>query len=180
MACRNCNRTLRAAILGIADNLIGCNHHFNVLGHHWGRRQGPTRYPHPRGQPLLPHRLPDGRRPPGLSPSRHPGPPLHPRQTDRLPSRARHPVAEVLRDLQAAVGQLPPRSTRPRPSRCTRSWKRSKTAAAAGRNCSGTSCRSCWHAWGSAWYNRQSQGSRPPLRTGFASRERLSSPRGEP
>jgi transposase len=32
---RNCNRKLRAAILGIADNLILCNHHFNVLGHHW-------------------------------------------------------------------------------------------------------------------------------------------------
>ena len=32
---KNCNRKLRAAILGIADNLICCNHHFNVLGHHW-------------------------------------------------------------------------------------------------------------------------------------------------
>jgi transposase len=32
---RNCNRKLRAAILGIADNLICCNHHFNILGHHW-------------------------------------------------------------------------------------------------------------------------------------------------
>jgi hypothetical protein len=31
----NCNRKLRAAILGIADNLICCNHHFNVLHHHW-------------------------------------------------------------------------------------------------------------------------------------------------
>src|SRR6266849_3754880 len=32
---KNCNRKLRAAILGIADNLICCNHHFNLLGHHW-------------------------------------------------------------------------------------------------------------------------------------------------
>lgn len=30
----NCNRKLRAAILGIAANLICCNHHFNILGHH--------------------------------------------------------------------------------------------------------------------------------------------------
>ncbi len=29
------NRKLRAAILRIADNLILCNHHFNVLGHAW-------------------------------------------------------------------------------------------------------------------------------------------------
>jgi transposase len=32
---RCCNRRLRAAILGIADNLIKCNHHFNILAHRW-------------------------------------------------------------------------------------------------------------------------------------------------
>jgi transposase len=32
---RRCNRRLRAAILGIADNLILCNHHFNALFHRW-------------------------------------------------------------------------------------------------------------------------------------------------
>jgi transposase len=32
---RCCNRKLRAAILRIADNLIKCNHHFNVLAHTW-------------------------------------------------------------------------------------------------------------------------------------------------
>jgi transposase len=32
---RCCNRKLRAAILGIANNLIKCNHHFNVLSHRW-------------------------------------------------------------------------------------------------------------------------------------------------
>ncbi len=32
---RHCNRALRAAILGIADNLILCNHHFNVLATQW-------------------------------------------------------------------------------------------------------------------------------------------------
>src|SRR5438132_121698 len=32
---RNCNRSLRAAILGIADNLIICNHHFQALATQW-------------------------------------------------------------------------------------------------------------------------------------------------
>ena len=32
---RNCNRSLRAAILSIADNLIGCNHHFRALAAQW-------------------------------------------------------------------------------------------------------------------------------------------------
>jgi transposase len=32
---RCCNRTLRAAILRVADNLIKCNHHFNILAHAW-------------------------------------------------------------------------------------------------------------------------------------------------
>jgi transposase len=32
---RNCNRSLRAAILGIADNLIVCNHHFQHLARQW-------------------------------------------------------------------------------------------------------------------------------------------------
>jgi transposase len=32
---RNCNRALRAAIMGIADNLVKCNHHFRALAHTW-------------------------------------------------------------------------------------------------------------------------------------------------
>jgi len=32
---RCCNHSLRAAILGIADNLITCNHHFNILAERW-------------------------------------------------------------------------------------------------------------------------------------------------
>jgi hypothetical protein len=32
---RCCNRTPRAAILRVADNLIKCNHHFNILAHLW-------------------------------------------------------------------------------------------------------------------------------------------------
>jgi transposase len=34
---RNCNRALRAAIMGIADNLIKCNHHFRALAKEWRR-----------------------------------------------------------------------------------------------------------------------------------------------
>jgi transposase len=30
-----CNRKLRAAILGIADHLVCCNHHLNALAHRW-------------------------------------------------------------------------------------------------------------------------------------------------
>jgi transposase len=32
---RHCNRSLRAALLVIADNLILCNHHFQVLANQW-------------------------------------------------------------------------------------------------------------------------------------------------
>jgi transposase len=32
---RACNRSLRAAILGIADNLVCCNHHFQGLATRW-------------------------------------------------------------------------------------------------------------------------------------------------
>ena len=34
---RNCNRSLRAAILGIADNPILCNHHFQTISVHQAR-----------------------------------------------------------------------------------------------------------------------------------------------
>jgi transposase len=32
---RRCNRRLRAAIVGIADNLVTCNHHFGALAQRW-------------------------------------------------------------------------------------------------------------------------------------------------
>jgi len=35
---RHCNRSLRAAILCIADNLILCNHHFQHLARQWAQR----------------------------------------------------------------------------------------------------------------------------------------------
>jgi len=41
---RCCNRKLRAAILRVADNLIKCNHHFNVLAHTWQQQHKDPRH----------------------------------------------------------------------------------------------------------------------------------------
>src|SRR6266404_8458596 len=49
-----------------------------------------------------------------------------------------------------------------KPNHWPRNSRESRTVTAAAHKCSATSCPSCWHAWGSAWYNRPSQGSRPP------------------
>ena len=43
---RNCNRALRAAILGIAANLITCNHHFRVLATTWAAQGKDPRHSH--------------------------------------------------------------------------------------------------------------------------------------
>jgi len=43
---RCCNRKLRAAILRVADNLIKCNHHFNVLAHKWRTEKKDPRHTH--------------------------------------------------------------------------------------------------------------------------------------
>jgi transposase len=40
------NRRLRAAIMAIADNLMGCNHYFNVLAHRWEDLGKDPRYSH--------------------------------------------------------------------------------------------------------------------------------------
>lgn len=45
---RNCNRSLRAAILGIADNLILCNHHFQHLATQWAKQGKDPRSTHVR------------------------------------------------------------------------------------------------------------------------------------
>ena len=71
-------------------------------------------------------------------------------------------MAEVLRDLQAAVGQMPQREHAAEAGPLHEELPRSKTAGGVVPNCWATSCRWCWRAWGSAWYNRKSQGSRPP------------------
>lgn len=105
---RHCNRSLRAAILGIADNLILCNHHFQHLATQWARQGKDPRHTHIRV---------------GLRFCRIAFQMVAGRQVFRHPCiQGRHYIldklnlfnrdhdtdmAEVLRDLQAAIGQLP-------------------------------------------------------------------------
>lgn len=104
----NCNRKLRAAILGIADNLICCNHHFNVLGHHWkaaGKDPRDVRICVADRFCRISFHIVAGRQV-----FRHPG--LQGRHyiLDKLTAFHREhetPAPELLRDLQAAVTQLP-------------------------------------------------------------------------
>jgi transposase len=137
---RHCNHALRAAILGIADNLVKCNHHFQALATRWAGQGKDPRHT----------RVKVGMRFCRIAFLMVAG-----RQVFRHPSiQGRHYIlhklstfhaahdtsmTEVLRDLRAAIEQVPPREH-------------------------ATSCRSCSPAWGSARYNRPSQGSRPPPR----------------
>ena len=41
---RHCNHTLRAAILGVADNLVVCNHHFQALATQWAAQAKDPRH----------------------------------------------------------------------------------------------------------------------------------------
>jgi transposase len=107
---RNCNRSLRATILTIADNLIVCNHHFGVLAARWAAQGKDTR---------------DSRIKVGLRFCRIAFQMVAGRQVFRHPSiQGRHYIldklnafhrdhdtgmVEVLRDLQAAIGQIPSR-----------------------------------------------------------------------
>lgn len=107
---RNCNRSLRAAILRIADNLILCNHHFQHLAILWKSRGKDARDIHVR----VAHRFCRiaFQMVAGRQVFRHPG--IQGRHTilDKLSAfHADHdtPVAELLRDLQAAIGHVPPR-----------------------------------------------------------------------
>jgi transposase len=107
---RNCNRSLRAAILGIADNLIVCNHHFNVLATQWAAQGKDPR--HTRVKVALrfcriAFQMVAGRRV-----FRHPSIPGRHYILDKLSAfhRAHDTgVAELMRDLQAAVSQIPAR-----------------------------------------------------------------------
>ena len=105
---RNCNRKLRAAILGIADNLICCNHHFNVLNHRWKAKGKDPRDIRirvaNRFNRIAFHMVA------GKQVFRHPG--LQGRHYILEKLIAFHgehetPGADMLRDLQAAVGQVP-------------------------------------------------------------------------
>jgi transposase len=104
------NRALRAAILGIADNLIVCNHHFQALATQWAAQGKDARHTRVKV---------------GLRFCRIAFQMVAGRQVFGHPSiRGRHYVldklmafhrthdtgmAEVLRDLQAASAQVPPR-----------------------------------------------------------------------
>jgi transposase len=107
---RTCNHTLRAAILGIADNLIGCNHHFRALATQWTAQGKDPRHTRVKvGLRLcrIAFQMVAGRQV-----FRHPSIQGRHYILDKLTAfhRAHDTgMAEVLRDLQAAVGQLPPR-----------------------------------------------------------------------
>jgi transposase len=107
---RNCNRSLRAAILGIADNLIVCNHHFQVLATQWQAQDKDPR--HTRVKIALrfcriAFQMVAGRQifhPPSIQ-GRHDI--LH-----KLSAFHRDHdtgMVEVLRDLQSAIGHIPAR-----------------------------------------------------------------------
>jgi transposase len=107
---RNCNRALRAAILIIADNLIACNHHFQHLqtlwrGHGKDARDIRIRVAHRFCR--IAFQMVAGRQV-----FRHPSIKGRHYILDKLNSFHREhatDMAQVLRDLQAAIGQLPPR-----------------------------------------------------------------------
>lgn len=107
---RHCNRALRAAILGIADNLIKCNHHFNVLATQWaGQGKNPR---HTRVKVALRFCRIAFHMVAGRQVFRHPSIQGRHYLLDKLSAFHREHdtgMAEVMHDLQAAVGQLPVR-----------------------------------------------------------------------
>jgi transposase len=104
----NCNRKLRAAILGIADNLICCNHHFNVLGHHWkaaGKDPRDVRIRVANRFCRISFHMVAGRQV-----FRHPSVQGRHYILDKLTAFHRQHATtgpELLRDLEAAIAQLP-------------------------------------------------------------------------
>lgn len=105
---RNCNRALRAAILRSADNLITCNHHFRVLAAHWRAQGKDPRHSHVKVALRfcrIAFQMVAGRQV-----FRHPAIQGRHYILDKLSAFHRdHDTAmpAVLRDLQAAIGQLP-------------------------------------------------------------------------
>ena len=108
---RNCNHALRAAILGIADNLIVCNHHFQALATQWaaqGKDPRDTRIKVGMRFCRIAFQMVAGRQV-----FRHPCIQGRHYILDKLTAFHREHdtgMADVLRDLQAAIGQLPPRA----------------------------------------------------------------------
>ena len=105
---RCCNHALRAAILGIADNLIVCNHHFGALAAAWATQGKDPRDSHIKVALRfcrIAFQMVAGRQV-----FRHPCIPGRHYLLDKLTAFHRAhgtPMAEVLRDLQAAIGQVP-------------------------------------------------------------------------
>jgi len=105
---RRCNRRLRAVLMTIADNLIKCNHHFNALALTW-RQQGKDprasrvkvasrfariAYQMVAGQQVFCHPSVQGR-----------DYILH--KLNVFHQEHQTPIPDQLRDLQAAIGQVP-------------------------------------------------------------------------
>jgi len=107
---RCCNRRLRAAILRVADNLVKCNHHFNALLHLWKLQGKDPRHSRVKVASRfcrLAYQMVAGRQV-----FHHPG--LQGRHYILSKLTAFHQehgsgAAEQMRDLQAAVEQVPPR-----------------------------------------------------------------------
>ena len=107
---RHCNHALRAAILGIADNLIVCNHHFGVLATRWAAQGKDPR--HTRVKVGLRFCRIGFQMVAGRHVFRHPSIQGRHYILDKLTAFHREHgtgMVDVLRDLQAAIGQLPPR-----------------------------------------------------------------------
>jgi len=107
---RACNHALRAAILGIADNLIVCNHHFGVLAIQWAAQGKDAR--HTRIKVGLRFCRIAFQMVAGRQVFRHPCIQGRHYILDKLSAfhRAHDTgMVQVLRDLQAAVAQVPAR-----------------------------------------------------------------------
>jgi len=107
---RACNRSLRAVILTIADNLILCNHHFRVLATQWTAQGKDPR--HTRVKVALRFCRIAFQMVAGRQVFHHPSIQGRHLILDKLMAFHRDHdtgMAEVLRDLQAASGQIPSR-----------------------------------------------------------------------
>jgi len=105
-----CNRSLRAALLAIADNLLVCNHHFQVLATPWAAQGKDPR--HSRVKVGLRFCRIALQMVAGRQVFRHPAIPGRPYILDKLTAFPRghdSNMVAVLRDLQAASAQVPSR-----------------------------------------------------------------------
>jgi transposase len=107
---RNCNRSLRATILGIADTLTVCNHHFQTLATQWAAQGKDPR--HTRVKIGLRFCRIAFQMVAGRQVFHHPSIQGRHYILDKLTAFHRDHdtgMPEVLRDLQAAVSQIPAR-----------------------------------------------------------------------